>query len=393
MPIPPRRNLLFAGLAASTIPAAARAATPAFAPANVRDFGARGDGTGDDTAAINAAIAHIRAVQSATNQHFAPKLIFPNGLYIAAGTINLTGLHSLNFLIDGDGSVIHSTAAGRPALDALGSRWLTIRDLTITSDAATPPSIGLQLGRLNPGIVADDHYLENLKIIGHFTTTCLLNAAAETSAFTHLLLWNKSPDPNSFCLIQDGLNHFPPTSAFADIAPTPPNQDTSFNENMFTNCDFRHDGTGIPVWLGDTARHAFIRCYAAARGPAAFTIYSGANRHTMLDIDCHCETIGLESIFSFAGATHPTIHGFSFKDHEIFASRAVFATAPGVATVTIQNADIQTGGAHNPAARMFDNPARWRVTGRAYAASPTLWNGQTCFSGATLLGDTITSSN
>jgi hypothetical protein len=42
---------------------------------------------------------------------------------------------------------------------------------------------------------------------------------------------------------------------------------------------------------------------------------------------------------------------------------------------------------------MFDNPARWRVTGRAYAASPTLWNGQTCFSGATLLGDTITSSN
>jgi len=53
---------------------------------SVRDFGAKGDGTTDDTAAINAAIAYAKSTAYAGG-----KIFFPDGTYLISSTINLTG--------------------------------------------------------------------------------------------------------------------------------------------------------------------------------------------------------------------------------------------------------------------------------------------------------------
>src|SRR5690348_14049577 len=100
----------------------------------------------------------------------------------------------------------------------------------------------------------------------------------------------------------------------------------SFNENESINCDFRHGAGGTPVWLGDTARHAFIRCYAATIGGPSFVIYCGPNSHVMLDLDCHCEGDGLRDVFLFTGRSDSlTVRGFSYRDHCCFAARLVLS--------------------------------------------------------------------
>jgi hypothetical protein len=103
------------------------------------------------------------------NLGFVPRLVFPGGVYAVDASLNLTGLWALNAVIDGQGSVILGRCRGQPVIDALGSRWLTIRDLTIVGDKDAPPRIGLQIGQLNDGRVADNHCLIDVKLIGHFS--------------------------------------------------------------------------------------------------------------------------------------------------------------------------------------------------------------------------------
>ncbi len=119
-------------------------------------------------------------------------------------------------------------------------------------------------------------------------------------------------------------------------------------------------------------------------------LYCGPNSHTMLDIDCHCEQTGLQSVFHIAGqSATPVIHGFSYKDHQTFASRTVFRRDPAVRHVTLQHAQIEIGGFHDPACTVFDDPAQWRVTGSYYSANTQAWNGAACFTGLVQLGNDI----
>jgi hypothetical protein len=380
----PRRRLFgasaLAGASAAlppTVPAAA--AEPEAGKVDVRRFGAKGDGATDDAPAINRAIRFARdhMTRVAPNHAFLPRLVFPGGVYAVDAPLDLTGLWALNAVVDGQGSVILGRCRDRPVIDALGSRWLTIRDLTIVGDKDAP----LQIGRLNDGRVADNHCLIDVKLIGHFSLACLLNNGAETTGFDHVFCWNDHPD--SYCLIQDGLNHFGAVSSFAPGQRALPERPTSFNENEFINCDFRHGGSGgIPVWLGDTARHRFYRCYAASGGPCAFVVHCGPNSHTMLEVDCHCETAKLQTVFQVTGhAASAEIRGFSCKDHGVFAAASVFARQDPVRHVTMQHARIELGRFFGPACRVFDDPSSWRVTGEAYVGEPARWNGAGSFAG------------
>jgi hypothetical protein len=358
--------------------------------ADVRRFGAKADGVSDDTPAFNAALQHIRDHQTKLNGiDICFKLLIPSGVYCLNGSINMTGIHGINMVVEGDASVLLGRCAGMPVIDALGSRWLVVRDLTVIGDKSATPQVGIQIGRAANGIVADDHRFENVKLIGHYTLACLVNFAAETSEFDHLLLWNDHPDPGSYCLVQDGLNHFATGSAFVTQA-AKRELDESFNENEFTNCDFRHGGGGIPVWLGDTARHLFIRCYAACGGKAAFMVYCGGNSHVMLDVDCHCETGDMQSVFLFTGTqTHTTIHGFNYVDHQSWAARSIFACDPRMERIVLQDARIDIGGFANRSCKVFDEPQKWQVTGYYSSRGNDDWNGGGVFNGLLLRGGDV----
>jgi hypothetical protein len=86
------------------------------APVNVKDFGATGDGTTDDTAAIQAAITYIYSFANAGGTGRPPALYFPTGTYLMSSTITMgnTGFDytlSPYFFGDGTGSVIKVDAA------------------------------------------------------------------------------------------------------------------------------------------------------------------------------------------------------------------------------------------------------------------------------------------
>lgn len=358
---------------------------------DVRRFGAKGDGVTNDGPAINRAVQFLREHQKNVGGfHFAPKLVFSTGAYAVDEPINLTRLQALNAVIEGDGSAILGRCAGQPVVDALGSRWLTIRDLTVVGDKSAMPKLGMQIGRLADGRVADSHQFSNVKLVGHYSLTCLLNLASETVGFDHLFCWNGRADPESYCVIQDGLNHFRTVSKFVPNQGNGPERDFSFNENEFVNCDFRHSGGGIPVWLGDTSRHRFYRCYAASTGGASFVLYCGPNSHTMLDIDCHCEGRGLRNVFLVTGQSqHAVMRGFSYKDHATFASEFVLTRQKPVERVSVQHARIEIGSFYQSGCRVLDNPASWVITGIFYSSDSQAWNADTSFTGTVFLHDSV----
>ncbi len=361
---------------------------------DVRHYGAKADGVTNDAPAFNAAIRYIRDHQRPAGVEdikFGPTLKISSGVYAVSDSIDLTQLRDINLLIDGDGSVILGKCTGEPVIDALGSRWLTFRNLTIIGDKTQTPKLGIQLGRLSAWVVADDHLFDDVKIIGYYSLACLLNLAAETTGFHHVLLWNDRADPQSYCLIQDGVNHFDTKSKFVPGQAENAEQANSFNENEFINCDFRHAGGGVPVWLGDTARHRFIRCYAVGIGAAAFVVYCGQVGHTMLDIDCHCEAKGLKSAFLFTGTRPvPTIYGFRYTDHSCWASDTVFRSDSHISKIALQNVDIDIG--YFPfysSCKVFDDPAKWFVVGRYASRTDQQWNGSSCFNGEMRIGNTF----
>jgi len=110
----------------------------ADAAVNVKDFGAVGDGTTDDTTAIQAAIDSV----STNGGH----VYFPAGTYNCT-TIVITG-QANNILLSGSGkksAVIDFTATSGVGLDVKetsgegGIQQLTIRDLSFTDSRSTSP--------------------------------------------------------------------------------------------------------------------------------------------------------------------------------------------------------------------------------------------------------------
>jgi hypothetical protein len=384
----------YVGVADQVTPAASAGShpppylSPDITTIDVRDFGAKGDGNTDDAAAINSAIVAVRARHRKIGEFdLGCRLLFPTGIYVVRSSIDLTGLRNINTVVDGGGSAILGRCKGKPVIDALGSRWLTMRDLTVLGDPTAPPEIGIQMGLVSKRVVADDHRFEDVKVLGTFELACLYNRAAETTGFDHVFLWNNHP--NSFCLIQDGVNHFGVRSDFINVD-IPLETGLSFNENEFINCDFRHGGHGTPVWLGDTARHEFIRCYATTEGGPAFLIYCGQNGHLMLDVDCHCETEGLNDVFRFSGpGAGLKIRCFSYRDHYCFANRTVFSCDDHVSHIELQNARIDIASFFQQGCRVFDRPSCWSVTGSYYSADAAPWNGGSSFVGFVTLGSNV----
>ncbi len=110
----------------------------------------------------------------------------------------------------------------------------------------------------------------------------------------------------------------------------------------------------------------------------------------MLDVDCHCETKGLQSVFRLAGQGNAAvIRGFSYKDHGIFAVQSVFARQSPVQRVTLQHARIEMGHFFEPGCRVLDDPADWKLTGEVYLSEPDHWNADECFAGTLFLGDSV----
>lgn len=100
---------------------------------NVLDFGAMGDGTTDDTLAIQAAISLAGAGGL--------PVYIPAGHYLITSSLLVTGVDRVPFTIFGDGpssSLLNKAAAGRPTLVIAGRSYFAVRDLAFAGVAGFP---------------------------------------------------------------------------------------------------------------------------------------------------------------------------------------------------------------------------------------------------------------
>ena len=100
---------------------------------NVREYGAVGNGTTDDTSAIQDCIDAMRTAIStsliASGATFG--ITFPAGIYLVTDTLDFTNIECLNWTIEGNSSIIYARCTGKPVLDMLDAHRININDLSI----------------------------------------------------------------------------------------------------------------------------------------------------------------------------------------------------------------------------------------------------------------------
>lgn len=360
---------------------------------NVKDFGPCGFGVADSAPAINTALNYLRTRLAAGLKAY--RLEFPYDLYTVLSTLNFSGLTTFGGVIEGNGSRIVGAFKGGAVVDAVGSRYLNVRDLTIAGDTTTTPTIGVQIGRndVTANVSCDTHAFTRVFTSGNFTFAGLYNLNAETSGFYGCDFSNGYTGGTCYGLVQDGPNHWQQPAIAGQLQPT--NAPQSFNENVFVSCTFATPANGFPIWMGQTGRHRYVSCYVSTGGPNGCVLfsYSAADKNSALDIDCHFETTAITDVFLLTGPnTGPFLPSFRFRDHYPQASNSVFKTDTGIASVNAPDLDVSIPTFAASGMKLFAAPSLWTVTGKVYIGTASAWTAPASWQGQLMLGSTLSST-
>lgn len=293
----------------------------------VRDFGAVGDGSTDDSTAINNAITYMRSLSVNVN----PTLSFAGdptkNSYVVTSTLNFTGLRGFLFTLDLANSTIIGRTTGKPIIDAMDSQFFHIKNGTIYGDPSFPPTYGIQMGR---GIIGNDaancsH--ANIFMSGSYSLATFLNSGCEVFLSTKCMYWNGHI--NGHCVYQDGRNAANVASDFFTVtalADTP----ISFNDNRFVNCTFEQINTNPAktgsaiVIAGTTNSHHFDTCYGQCEyGYGVVLSYN----HVSLHLDIHFEAANLlMNVALRTGVANMELHDFRLSEYYAFGSVCVIGS-------------------------------------------------------------------
>ncbi|WP_305968570.1 MULTISPECIES: glycosyl hydrolase family 28-related protein [unclassified Mameliella] len=159
---------------------------------NVKAFGAKGDGTTDDSAAIQAAVDLGKATPGVT-------IYFPKGAFRVVTSIDCTyagsaaGIASgyYGFVIEGSdqiNSIIKCETAGAPTWDMTGKPRMTFRNISFAnySDGAHNPSCMLLLARNTTNGYAGGHVFERMTFRGYAEETGVQCASSEVNKWINV---------------------------------------------------------------------------------------------------------------------------------------------------------------------------------------------------------------
>ncbi len=376
---------------------------------NVKDYGAKCDGTTDDTTSIAAAITAAKAKWSAVSSN-SVVLRFPSGSKcLVTSTLNLTGItgdESPRFIVEGNGTdIFGQIAAGSPVVDALGSSKIVWKSVRIVGDAAAnyvggPAKIGLLTGALSTSDVGGSWMLfDDLNVRGDFSLASCYNLSGEQSTWRNASCINSNSGSSVYAFVQDGFNHFNITSAFVTET-IPVDTPRSFNGDLVEGSKFWiTNGTGTPVWIGGTRGHNWFSNYAFTSSGTVCAKLSqatgsnGFNRNLRLDLHCEGASLATELLLTGPFAT-PTLTRMDFSDAVLQATTNLFALDTGVTSANLQSLRISIPTVTNVGVTAFDTPANYTVNGEVYFNNAASWVQPANFSGRTNLNgaETIVSA-
>ena len=386
---------------------------------DVKAFGAAGDGSTDDTAAINSAIRYARGLTippgnvGNTNTPYYARLYFPQGNYLISDTLDFThfsdpnalagGNNGYAFEVEGYGAYISTGphfATEHPIIDALGSRTIKFVGFTLAGNGdgtsgSHEPNVGIQIGRVVPELGADFFTFRDVSVIGNFSLAAFYSLASEVTQYDHVLAINNDRRSGSYSLILDGANHFSITSKFVEET-IPRDTHQSFTLNGFHDSQFLSGpnvvGRGTPIWLSDTEGVKFDNVYANTNAATCVVLFSQSevNPLSALQFDnFHCEGQNIRQTFLVSGENlAPVIRRFHYGEIANFSHGSVLGLANTNAHGILQDSEIQIDRYVFRGSKVFDDPERWAFTGSYFAPSAEEWNIPASFSGHVTLGNT-----
>ncbi len=169
-------------------PSPTATAGPAFAALaegffNVKDFGARGNGTGDDTAAIQAAIQKAAEIGGV--------VYLPPGGY-PVRSLDLTNRHRISLIGAGPlSSKLIAIGEDIHMLDMTGAMYVRIENLQIASGSVVPAT-AILLGQ-NDRWSANANHLMNLYVSGKFRVATIYVHGSQSSDMMNCDIYNYQP--------------------------------------------------------------------------------------------------------------------------------------------------------------------------------------------------------
>jgi len=346
---------------------------------SVKDFGAVGDGTTDDTAAIQ---AFFNACQNGRGY-------MPAGIYKITSTLNLYPQYSYNI----EGSAYRNTANSGTVIYNAG----TSTAILVDNDPYTPPNFDSQIRLANmtvSGNASSQHgiytqhamiHLENMWITGHgghglylerayssafrqvtcannYKNGCLIGIAGNALHFDHCVFNGNS--------ITDGY-----AGLYMNALPDPLSENFGV---VFTSCDFTSNGqtVGVTTAYGAIVQKSFaasfIGCYW--EGNKAYNLYADSSAKNLSVIGCY---------FQEANSSISQVEGLVYENnfHLRVSATTQIDIVGGMPTSRLPArmfGNTYSGGAtSNPTAGVTENVQLWYSSipsGGTWKRGDIIWN-------------------